>query len=136
MRHVGVRTDPKDLVGQEQLVFREKLTAARAYYVRSDGSDSNTGLANSSGGAFLTAQKAVDTVASLDLGIYDATIYLGATTWTAGTTLKTLIGAGQCIIRGINADTTSTVISTTSASCFSGTYVGQYRFEYMKLRSC
>lgn len=135
MKHVGVRTNPKDLVSQDQLVFREKLTANRSYYVRSDGNDSNDGLSNTSGGAFLTIQKAVDTVAALDLSIYDVTIYIGTGTWTVATTLKTLIGAGQCIIRGINADSTSTVISTTSASCFSGTYVGQYRFEYMKLQT-
>ena len=117
------------------ILAREKLTAARAYYVRSDGNDSNDGLANSSGGAFLTAQKAVDTVASLDLGIYDATIYLGATTWTAGTTLKTLIGAGQCIIRGINADSSSTIISTTANDCFGGVFVGQYSIQYLKLQT-
>lgn len=114
---------------------REKLTAARAYYVRTDGSDSNTGLANTSGGAFLTIQKAIDTAAGLDLGIYDVTIYIGTGTWTAANTLKTLVGAGKCVIRGINADTTSTVISTTSAPCFVGTYVGMYQLEYLKLQN-
>lgn len=115
--------------------FREKLTADRSYYVRSDGSDSNDGLANTSGGAFLTIQKAIDIAAGLDLGIYNVTIYVGTGTWTAANTLKTLIGAGQVVIRGINSDLTSTVISTTSASCFSGSYVGQYKFEYMKLQT-
>lgn len=115
--------------------LREKLTSARAYYVRSDGSDSNTGLANTSGGAFLTAQKAVDTVAALDLGIYDVTIYIGTGTWTAATTLKSLVGAGKVIIRGVNADNTSTVISTTSAPNFSGTFQGVYQLEYMKLQT-
>lgn len=115
--------------------FREKLTATRSYYVRSDGSDSNNGLANTSGGAFLTIQKAVDVVASLDLGIYDVTIYVGAGTWTAPVTLKTLIGASKVTIRGVNADMTSTVISTTAADCFTGVFMGQYRLEYMKLQT-
>lgn len=115
--------------------FREKLTAARSYYVRSDGSDSNNGLADSSGGAFLTVQKAVDTAASIDLGIYDVTIYVGAETWTAPTTLKTLVGAGKCIIRGTNADMTSTVVHTTGDSCFSGSYSGRYRFEWLRMQT-
>ena len=115
--------------------FREKLTAARTYYVRSDGSDSNNGLTDSSGGAFLTVQKAVDTAASIDLGIYDVTIYVGAGTWTAATTLKTLVGAGKVIIRGTNADMTSTVVHTTGDSCFSGAYSGRYRFEWLRLQT-
>lgn len=123
------------LLAYFQGLFREKLTAARTYYVRTDGSDSNDGSANTSGGAFLTIQKAIDTAAGLDLGIYDVTIYVGTGTWTAANTLKTLVGSGQVLIRGINADFSSTVISTTSASCFSGTYVGQYKVEYMKLQT-
>jgi hypothetical protein len=56
---------------------RQILTANQAYYVRTDGSDSNTGLANTAGGAFLTIQKAIDTVAALDLSIYNVTIQVG-----------------------------------------------------------
>jgi len=117
--------------------IREQLNAARSYYVRSDGSDSNTGLVNSSGGAFLTIQKAVDTVASLDLGTYDATIYVGTGTWTASTEFKSLVGAGKCIIRGINANTTDTIVSTTSADCFYSYngYSGRYKTEYLKTQT-
>ena len=55
---------------------REKLTANRIYYVRTDGSDSNNGLTNDSAGAFLTIQKAIDTVAFLDINIFNVEIIL------------------------------------------------------------
>lgn len=112
---------------------REKLTAARTYYVRTDGNDSNNGLTNTAGGAFLTIQKAVDVCAAIDLGIYDATIMVGAGTWTAATTLKTTIGAGNVIIRGVNDDLTSTVISVSGSNCFGGAFVGRYKISHMRM---
>lgn len=100
---------------------REVLTASRNYYVRSDGSDSNTGLANNSGGAFLTLQKALDIVGALDVSIYNVTINVGAGTFsrTGSNTLKGFIGAGVCNINGAGA--ASTTISTTSGDAFVGT---------------
>jgi hypothetical protein len=73
---------------------REKLTANRSYYVRTDGTDANDGLANTSGGAFLTLQKAMDVVAALDISTFTVTISVAAGTYTAGLTLKTVVGAG------------------------------------------
>ena len=63
---------------------REKLTANRTYYVRVDGSDSNTGLADTAAGAFLTIQKAWDMVQALDASGYSIYIYVRAGTYTAG----------------------------------------------------
>jgi hypothetical protein len=91
---------------------REVLTANRTYYVRPDGADSNSGLANTAGGAFLTIQKACDTVAALDLGIYDATVAVAAGSY-AGFTLKSPVGAGTVSI--IGDETTPANVVVTSA---------------------
>lgn len=116
---------------------RELLSAARTYYVRTDGSDSNNGLSNSSGGAFLTIQKAINVASAVDNGGYDVTIRVVAGTYTSALTAKTIIGAGRIIIRGDTADLTSTIISTTSTACFSNAvgFYGTYHFEYLKLQT-
>lgn len=115
---------------------RELLTGARTYYVRTDGSDSNNGLAYTSGGAFLTIQKAVDVATSIDNNGYDVTISIGTGTFTGAVTLKSIVGNGSIKIRGYTADLTSTVISTTSADCISSIYFdGKYSLEYLKLQT-
>jgi hypothetical protein len=111
---VAVTIFPADL--------RELLTAARTYYVRTDGSDSNTGLANTAGGAFLTIQKAVDTVSALDIAGNTITIQIADGTYTATVALKNVPGfasLGNLIIQGNNATPANVIISTTSADCFS-----------------
>jgi hypothetical protein len=83
---------------------REALTAARSYYVRTDGSDSNTGLANTAGGAFLTLQKAYDVIVKdLDLAGYTVTIQgtSGVNSFTAGINATVgWHGGGQLVIDG------------------------------------
>jgi hypothetical protein len=77
------------------------LTAHRTYYVRGDGSDSNNGLTDNSGGAFLTIAKAIAVVSALDLSIYNATIQLQDTTWTEGVNVSApWVGAGTVTLRG------------------------------------
>ena len=120
--------------------FREKLSADRTYYVRTDGSDSNNGLANTSGGAFLTIQKAIDTAASLDLGIYNVTISVGSGTFD-GATLKSFVGAGRINIVG--AGTGSTVVraiaSGSTGYCFGNPttagHDGVYSISSLKMES-
>lgn len=85
---------------------RDRLTAARTYYVRTDGSDSNDGSANTSGAAFLTVQKAVDIVlGTLDLDTYDVTITIAAGTYSDAISVAApVVGSGRLILNG---DTTT-----------------------------
>jgi len=79
---------------------REVLTAVRTYYVRTDGSDSNTGLADTAGGAFLTIQKAVDTVLrNLDRLGYTVTIKVADGTYTGAISVQGSEGLGSGIIQ-------------------------------------
>jgi Protein of unknown function (DUF2793) len=114
---------------------REMLTADRTYYVRSDGSDSNSGLANTAGGAFLTIQKAVDVIASLDLSIYQATIQVGDGTYTGAVALKNYIGANAPIIQGNATTPASVLISTTSAHAILNDRGGLWTVKDLKLQT-
>jgi hypothetical protein len=98
------------------LGVREQLAANRTYYVRTDGSDGNNGLANSSGGAFLTIQKAIDTVAALDLSIYNVTIQAADGTYTGAVTVTgPWVGSGTVTLQG-NTTTPANVVITTSVA--------------------
>lgn len=98
------------------LGVREQLAANRTYYVRTDGSDGNNGLANSSGGAFLTIQKAIDTVAALDLSIYNVTIQVADGTYTGTVTVTgPWVGSGSVTLQG-NTTTPANVVITTAAA--------------------
>lgn len=97
--------------------IREKLTAARTYYVRTDGSDSNTGLENTSGGAFLTIQKAIDVASyTLDMNSYAVTVQVGDGTYTTGFTTRPLVGASSITVQGNSGTPANVLISTTSAA--------------------
>lgn len=115
---------------------REILSADRNYYVRTDGSDSNNGLADTSGGAFLTIQKAIDIIsADIDLGVHDVTVNVNDGTRTAAITLKQFLsGGGKVYLVGNSATPANCVISTTSASCFTtDDYAGTYSIDGFKL---
>ena len=114
--------------------IRERLTANRTYYVRTDGSDSNNGLANTSGGAFLTIQKAVDVVCgTLDTAIYTVTIQVADGTYTTAIQAKSYVGGGAIEIVGNAGTPTNVVINTTSSTCFTNTCGAAYTLKYMKL---
>lgn len=98
--------------------IREVLTAVRTYFVRSDGSDSNTGLVNNAGGAYLTLAKAISTVASLDLATFAVTIQIGNTGSYAGFTVFAPFvgGPGSSVtVIGDTAAASNYVITSTVA---------------------
>ena len=129
--------DDADAAAQRvTLGVRDVLTAARNYYVRTDGNDSNTGLVNNSGGAFLTIQAAVNAAAAIDTNIYNVTINIADGTYTGSTTLKPIIGAGAVTIRGNTTTPSNVLISTTSADCFYGENAfGVYLLRGVKMQT-
>lgn len=101
---------------------REKLDADRTYYVRTDGSDSNTGLANTSGGAFLTANKALEVAATLDFGGFTVTIQLGDGTYTQSVVIPVMVGqssTSKLIVQGNSASPGNVIVAVTGGDCFS-----------------
>jgi len=64
------------------------------------GNDANDGLAATRTGAFLTIQKAITTVCSIDLGPYNCTIQLAVGKYTELISLSSYVGAGPVTILG------------------------------------
>jgi hypothetical protein len=123
-----------DAPGDSTWTVRIQLTAARTYYVRTDGSDSNDGLADTAGGAFLTIQKAIDVATTFDNGGFDVVIQVGAGTRTASNTLESFVGSGTLTIRGDTATPSNVVINCTGGACFGAVAVlGKYHIEGFKL---
>ncbi len=121
---------------------RENLLGNRVYYVRSDGSDVNDGLGNSSTGAFLTIQRAVDVVATqIDPGPYAVTIQIADGTY-APVELRAnlsapsfLQGTGQFSLKGNAATPANVVVSGTSANPILAVNAGVWTVQDMALQT-
>lgn len=122
------------LTAPEWAASREVLTGNRTYYVRTDGSDSNTGLVNNAGGAFLTKQKAIDVVAALDISIYSVTIQVADGTYTGGVVVNgAWLGSGTVELVGNATTPANAVISRTSANCILVTNYGRLSVRGFKV---
>lgn len=100
---------------------RMVLTAARTYYVRTDGSDSNTCLVNTAGGACLTINGAYAKITGLiDFGGQTVTVQVGAGTYTTANVLNgPWVGGGALVIQGDTTTPDNVVINVAGAPCFS-----------------
>lgn len=110
-------SDAADWVAANAPKLREKLTASRTYYVRTDGNDANDGLADTAAGAFLTMQKAADTIAALDISIYPVSVQVTAGVFESAV-YRDPVGSGNINVFG-QGDTTIFRRTATSGSAIS-----------------
>lgn len=97
---------------------RPTLTSNTTYYVRTDGSDTNNGLANTAAGAFRTIQKAINTVAASDIGIFNVIIQVvSANAGTGGAVVNgPWVGSGTVTLQG-DTTTPSNVTLSLASDC-------------------
>jgi hypothetical protein len=116
-------------------VGRERLTSSRTYYVRTDGSNSNDGLTDTSGGAFLTIQYAIDVVSSiLDIASdVTVTIKVADGTYTGVNTCKSFVGGGKVEIVGNTTTPSSCIVSVSSGQCFGVLSATKYTINGFKV---
>lgn len=131
--------DPEDLTpAQARTVIAtlEALTGSRTYFVRTDGSDSNTGLSNTAGGAFLTIQKAIDTVAGLLIGPHGVTINVADGTYTGAISVNgPWLGTGTVTLTGNTTTPANCILSRTGGTCLSLTNGGRLQFGGFEFRT-
>ena len=115
---------------------REVLAANRTYYVRTDGDDSNTGLANTAGGAFATLQKAIDVVGALDISTFTVTIKLGNTgTFASGCVVDgPWVGTGTVVIEGDTSTPSNTVVAA-AGNAIVARNGGRVSIKHFKIQS-
>jgi hypothetical protein len=116
---------------------RERLTAARTYYVATTGNDANDGLTALT--PFLTGQKAADVIRdTLDLAGYAVTIQFADGTYTGAIVCNrtwTGQGTGGVTFTGNTGTPANVIISTTSANCISAVRGARISVTGMELRT-
>jgi hypothetical protein len=115
---------------------REKLAANRIYYVRTDGSNSNDGLSNTSGGAFLTINHAIAVVQALDLSIYNVLIQLADGTYNERVQVSgAFVGSGTVTIQGNTSTPTNVIVGDSSGNGIVATDGASIVVKYLQPRA-
>jgi hypothetical protein len=117
-----------------QTPSREVLTAARTLYVRTDGVDTNNGLANNAAGALRTIQRALTLAfTTLDLAGFDVTISVAAGTYAEALSVTSpQVGAGRIVLQGTGANPAAVLVSSGAATSL--TVRGGARLRVANLR--
>lgn len=115
---------------------RERLNAARTYYVRADGNDANDGLANTSGGAVATIQADINLASALDLNGHDVTVQVANGTWTGTVRFRSLIGDGTLILLGDETTPSNVYLNVAGANAIAAQAVsGRFSVRGLKIET-
>lgn len=100
--------------------IRTILTSDTNFFVRPDGSNSNSGTANTAAGAWLTLQYAFDFVSQkIDTAGFSVTINVSNGTYTGFSVNRGWVGGGRITFVGNSVSPSSCVIAATSGSAIS-----------------
>lgn len=115
---------------------RELLTADRTYYVRPDGSDSNPGLANTSGGAKLTLQGALNAVATLDRSNYNVVVQVADGTYSGAISVTApFLGSGSVTVQGNSGAPTNVLLNVSGSDSITAAGGAVLNLKDFELRS-
>jgi hypothetical protein len=117
---------------------REKLTAPRTYYSRTDGSDSNDGLSNNSWGAFASLGHALAACGSLDFNLQTVTVYIADGTYTSQVIVPNLMGGGFLNVVGNQVTPSNVILSVANVPpiyCNSVVLGVNLTFSYFKVQA-
>jgi len=116
---------------------RTFVSSSFSYFVRTDGSDSNSGLVDSAGGAFKTYGRAMAAVAALDFNNLTVTVSAGnesgVKTFAESIVVPQLVGGGQLVIQG-NGSSANTILSPASGDGIQGRQVGNTQVNIDKIK--
>jgi hypothetical protein len=112
-----------------------KLTENLTLYVRSDGKDSNSGRQDSSTGAFLTHQAAINATRNIDRNGFDIVVQSRLSSSTEHLELPQQIGDGHSYFRGNTTTPTNHLIHVTGDDCIFLDGGAEWQVEGFELRT-